>query len=104
MQRLADDLVGDMRAVEVARVDVIDTVFDRSPQHCDRAGAVLRRPQDAFARELHGPVAQPLDAAPAEGERSRLADIDHVVCLLSLPCSLLCDHDMKNPSLREFAF
>ena len=50
MQRLADELVGDVRAVEVARVDVVRRRCHRLAQHGERAVAVLRRPEDARAR------------------------------------------------------
>src|SRR5260370_42634562 len=52
-----DDLVGDVRAVGVGRVDVVDAQLDRGPQHLDRGRAVARRPEDAGAGELHRAVA-----------------------------------------------
>ena len=57
MQRLADDLVGDMRAVEVAGVDVVDAGRDRLAQDGDRRVAILGRAEHAGAGELHGAVA-----------------------------------------------
>ena len=45
MQRLADDLIDDVRAVKVAGVDVIDAACDRFAQHGDRFGAIFRRPE-----------------------------------------------------------
>ena len=62
MQRLADELIGDVRAVEVAGVDVIDAARDRLAQHGDRRLAVLRRPEHAGSGELHGAVAEALHA------------------------------------------
>ncbi len=45
MQRLADELVGDIRTVVVAGVDVVDAARDRLAQHRDRGLAVLGRPE-----------------------------------------------------------
>ena len=45
-ERLADDLVGDVRPVEVGRVDVVDAELDRGAEHGDRLGPVGRRPED----------------------------------------------------------
>ena len=72
MQRLADDLVGDVRAVEVAGVDVVDAARDRLAQHGERGVAVLRRPEHAGPGELHGAVAEALHGAVAEREGAGL--------------------------------
>jgi hypothetical protein len=60
-ERLPDDLVGDVRAVGVGRVDVVDAQLDRGPQHLDRGRAVARRPEDAGPGELHRAVADPVE-------------------------------------------
>jgi len=60
-ERLPDDLVGDVRAVGVGRVDVVDAQLDRGPQHLDRGRPVARRPEDAGAGELHRAVADPVE-------------------------------------------
>ena len=65
-ERLADDLVGDVRAVEVAGVDVVDAARDRLAQHGERRVAILRRPEYAGAGELHRAVADPFHVAVAE--------------------------------------
>ena len=72
MQRLADDLVGDMRAVEVAGVDVVDAAGHRLAQHGERRVAILGRAEDAGPGELHGAVTQPLHGAVAEREGAGL--------------------------------
>ena len=66
MQRLADDLVGDVRAVVVTRVDMVDAAFDRRAQHRDRAGAILRRSEDPFPGELHRAIADASDLVIAQ--------------------------------------
>ena len=70
MQRLADNLVGNVRAVEIARVDVVHAAFDRLAQNGDRRVAILWRAEDVGAGELHGAVAHAvqLDGGAGEGE------------------------------------
>ena len=43
MKRFSDHLIGNVRPVEIARVDVIDAGSDRFPQDGERGLAVLRR-------------------------------------------------------------
>ena len=62
MQRLADDLVGDMRAVEIAGVDVVDAARHRLAQHGERRVAILGRAEHAGPRKLHGAIAHALNA------------------------------------------
>src|SRR6266436_4785672 len=71
-ERLPDDLVGDVRAVGVGRVDVVDAQIDRGPQHLDRGGAVARRPEDARAGELHRAVADPVEVEVPDPVRAGL--------------------------------
>ena len=66
VERLPDDAVGDVRAVEIAGVDVVDALLDRRAQHREGAGVVFWRAEDAWARELHGAIAQPLYRLLAE--------------------------------------
>src|SRR6185312_9555013 len=66
MQRLADDLIGDVRAVEIAGVDVIDAGGDRFAQHGAGGLGVLGRSKYAGAGELHGAVAEPAHGAVGE--------------------------------------
>ena len=71
MQRFADDLVGHVRAVEVAGVDVVHPARDGLAQHGERRGAVLGRAEDAGPGELHGAVAEALHGAARRGEACR---------------------------------
>ena len=77
MQRLADQLVGDVRAVEVAGVDMIDAGRHGRAQHRDGTVRVLRRPEHAGPGQLHGAVAEALHGAVAERERAGFADVGH---------------------------
>ena len=77
VQRLADQLVGDVRAVVVAGVDVVDAARDGLAQHGQCRVAVLGRAEHAGPGELHGAVAEPLHGAVAELERAGSVDIGH---------------------------
>ena len=81
MKRFADDLVGDVRAVEIAGVDVIHAGRDSFAQHGQCSVAILGGPEYAGTRELHGAVAKALHGAAAEGKRAGLADAGHVILL-----------------------
>ena len=67
-ERLADDLVGDVRPVEVGRVDVVDAELDRGAEHRDRLGPVGRRPEDPGAGQLHRAEPDPGDGLVAQLE------------------------------------
>lgn len=57
MERPLDDLIGDVRAVIVAGIDVVYAGLHRLAQNCDRFVCVARRSEDLRASELHGTVA-----------------------------------------------
>jgi hypothetical protein len=77
MQRFVDDLVGDMRSIVIAGVDVIDAARHRLAQPCDGDRAVLRRSEHARSRKLHRAIAQALHGALAKLECSGFASIGH---------------------------
>jgi transcriptional regulator with XRE-family HTH domain len=81
-ERLADELVGDVRAVDVGRVDVVDAELDRLAQHGDRRVVVLRRPEDAGAGELHGAVADAgeLEVADAVAPAGEILECHDIHC------------------------
>src|SRR5262245_52531305 len=60
-QRLPDDLVGDVRAVEVRRVDVVHAGRYRLAEDSDGAVGILRRAPYAGAGQLHRAIAYPLN-------------------------------------------
>src|SRR5439155_27156063 len=57
MQCFFDQLIGDMRPIEVAGVDVIDSEPHDLAQDCDRAVVIFRWPEYMWTSELHGAVA-----------------------------------------------
>src|SRR3954452_10559962 len=65
-ERVADQLVDDVRAVVLGGVDVIDTQLNRPPQHGARGVGVARRPEDAGAGELHRAEADAVDGVGAK--------------------------------------
>ncbi len=69
MERLTDQLVGDVRAVVLGRVDVVDAGVDRPAQHGDRLVVVARWTRHAGTRQLHRAVAHPPDRLTCELER-----------------------------------
>jgi len=77
VQRFADELIGDVRAVEIARVDMIDPARHCLPQYGNRADAVLRRPEHARSGKLHRAVAEALHDAIAQREGSGFAGVAH---------------------------
>ena len=75
MERLADDLIGDVRAVVVRRIDVVHAGGDSFAQDGDGRVAVLRRTEDARTGEPHRAVAHPMDGQRGPGERKRPAQL-----------------------------
>ena len=54
VQGLVDEFVGDVGAVELRGVDVVDAQFDGPAQHGERLVAVARRAEHAGTGQLHG--------------------------------------------------
>jgi len=57
MERLFDQLIGDMRAIEVAGVDMIDAGLDGLAQNGKRAVNVMGRSPHLRTGKLHGTIA-----------------------------------------------
>src|SRR5205085_10946132 len=57
MQRFFDQLIGDMRPIEIAGVDVIDSEPNDLAQDCDGAVVIFWWPEYMWTGELHGAVA-----------------------------------------------
>ncbi len=68
MQRFLDDLVGDMRAVEIAGVDMVDALGDSLAQHGEGGVAILGRTEDAGTGQLHGAITHAVHGAAGEGK------------------------------------
>jgi hypothetical protein len=86
MKRLLNDLVGDMWAVEVARINVIDSLRDGLSQNRDGCVDIARGAPHLRARELHGSVAYALNGHRGSGKVKSTAKvllICHVKSLLN---------------------
>jgi hypothetical protein len=77
MEGFADDLIDDMRAVEIAGVDMVHACRDCFAENGDRGVAILGRAEDAGPRKLHGAVAEALHFAVAELEGAGCVEIGH---------------------------
>ena len=76
VQRSRDELLGDVRAVAVGRVDEVDAELDRAPQHRDRGVVVARRAPDALAGDPHRAEAEAVDLeVAADRERRHVASL-----------------------------
>jgi hypothetical protein len=104
MERLADQMVGVVGPIIVAGVDMIDAARDRLAQYRDRAGVVLRRPEDALSRKLHRAVTHALHNAVAQLERSGFADVDHRPSPLGRDCISPAKADAIMPRNRHGLF
>ena len=74
MERLLDELVGDVGAVEVAGVDVVDAAGDGFAENGERRVRVLGGTEDVRAGELHGAVAHAVHGKGGAGEGEGAAE------------------------------
>src|SRR5437879_13491557 len=77
MQSLPDQLIRDVRAVEIRGVDVVAAARHRLAKDGTRSVGILGRTEYARPRELHGAIAEPLHDAVAEGECAGLVNGGH---------------------------
>ena len=75
VQRLPDDLVSDVRAVEVAGVDVVDAGRDGLAKNSHGLVRVFGRSKDTGAGQLHRTVAHPVDRQRRAGEGKPAAEL-----------------------------
>src|SRR5258707_4189775 len=79
MERPPDKLVGDVRAVEVGGVDMVDPERDRLAQHGERGVHITGRTPDMRAGELHGAVAHATQRCVAARQREAAAKMGRSV-------------------------
>ena len=71
MQRLADQLLGVVRAVGVGSVDEVDAELDRAAQHANAFVVVVRRAPYALPGYSHGAETESIDGEiTTQGEGS----------------------------------
>src|ERR1044071_5741108 len=61
MERLADELLADVRPVRLPGVDEVDPQLHGPPQHAPRLGRIFRRSPHALAGDAHRPEAEAVD-------------------------------------------
>ena len=61
MQRLANELIRDVRAIKIGGIDMIDARLDRFLQDADSGLRIFLRSEDAGPRKLHRPVSQTIN-------------------------------------------
>ena len=64
-----------MGPVEIAGVDVVDTLRHSIAKHGDGGFRILRRPEHAGPSQLHGAIAHAMDGLIAESEGSGGRDL-----------------------------
>jgi hypothetical protein len=79
MQCLLDDLVGDVWAVKIAGIDVIDAARDHLAQNSKRSWHIFGWPPNVRPGELHGAIAHPLESHRSARQREAAAAI-HIIC------------------------
>ncbi|MNC76633.1 hypothetical protein D3C81_1409580 [compost metagenome] len=66
MQGFTDQLVGDMRSIEIGGINVVHPSFQRCAQHGDRRIGIFWRAEYVWPRQLHGTVAHTVHCAVAQ--------------------------------------
>ena len=78
VQRLADQVLGEVGPVGIGRVDEIDAEFGQAPERAQRFGAVLWRSPDSAPDDAHRAEAETVDLErAADAEASGLRSVDH---------------------------
>jgi hypothetical protein len=79
MQRLLNDLIGDMRTVEIAGIDVVHARRDSLAKNRDRTGNIAWRAPNPLVAilsgELHGPITDPIYSQRSARERKAATEI-----------------------------
>ncbi len=86
MERLTDKLIGDVWAVVIAGVDMVDTGRHCLAKNSYRLIAILRWPEHTGSGELHRAIAKSLYGAIAKRERPGGADIGHAISPVLQSC------------------
>ena len=90
MERLLDDLIGHMRTVIVAGIDVVYASRNRLSQNCNRSVNITRRSPHLRAGKLHRAIAHAVQGhrGAGEGEAAAELSICFVICFSSSLCRI----------------
>src|SRR6201998_1138776 len=92
MQRLLNDLIGDMRTVEIAGIDVVHARCDSLAKNRDRTGNIAWRTPNLLVAilsgELHGPITDPVYSQRRARERKTATEIRLFFHFVPLPALL----------------
>ena len=75
MKSLPDDLVGDMGAVIVTGIDMVDPQPDSFAHHRHCRPAILRRTPRHRTCQMHGAIADPIEGEAGAGRRESAAEV-----------------------------
>lgn len=75
MECLFNKLIGNMRPVKVARIDVIDSELNNFAQDRGRTVVVCGRPEDMRTSQLHGTISDAVDRDGRARKRKSPAEI-----------------------------
>jgi hypothetical protein len=70
MERVRDQIFGDLGTVGVGGIDEIDAELDAPPEHPDGSVAVAGGAEDAFAGDAHGAEAHPVHLLVADSQQT----------------------------------
>ena len=74
MERLFDDLVGHMRTVIIAGIDMVDSCRNRLAQNSDCSIAIARRSLHLRTCKLHRAIAHAIQTDGSSGKREATAE------------------------------
>ncbi len=106
MERLPDDLIGDVGAIVVAGVDVVDAGGNGFPQNGDGSVSVTRRSPNLRTGELHCAIAHAVENHRCAGECEAAAEVSllfgHSVWLDEVNRQMRSSHlPQRSPVLLE---
>src|SRR4029077_20629161 len=108
MQRLLNDLIGDMRTVEIAGVDVVHARCDSLAKNRDRTGSIAWRAPNPLVAilsgELHGPITDPVHSQRSARERKAATEAHLFSHFVSLPCSSVRKVQKDSPTSSSLFF
>jgi hypothetical protein len=82
MQRFVNELVRNVRAVELSGINVVDPGVDSLTKDCQGLAAVARRAEDTRTRKLHCAESHASNLVPGKGGRIGDHGIEYMSAIL----------------------